>query len=119
MSTFSPMILFWYIFPVVVFFAARFLVSVFSLNTRFRIKAPDLAVPLLLYGVHKLSQATLVGSIIPYFFLSLFSLGIGLAFFQAYFYDEIKYGRYLKMYWRSVFLLTVLLYAVLIVVSFL
>lgn len=119
MSNFSPILLLWYIFPIIALFASRLLVSVFSLNTRFHIKAPDLAVPFLLYAVHELSAATFEQSIFPYFLLSIFSLGIALAFFQAYFYDEIKYGRFFKMYWRSVFLLTLLLHVVLVLLNIL
>ncbi|MGX7195602.1 DUF3397 domain-containing protein [Enterococcus olivae] len=119
MTTFSPVFLFWYIFPVIVLFAARLLVSVFSLDKRFRIKAPDLSVPFLLYGIHQLSVATFPSSIFPYFLLSLFLLGMGLAFFHAYFYDEIKYDRFFKMYWRSVFLLSIVLYLVLIILNIL
>ena len=44
MSGFGPAVLFWYIFPLVVF-ACRFLVSALSLKERFGLKAPDLAVP--------------------------------------------------------------------------
>lgn len=50
MSGFGPAVLFWYIFPLVVFFACRFLVSALSLKERFGLKAPDLAVPFLVIG---------------------------------------------------------------------
>ncbi|WP_277893081.1 DUF3397 family protein, partial [Enterococcus lactis] len=39
--------------------------------------------------------------------------------FQAYYYEEIIYPRYFKMTWRLVFLLTIVLYAVLIIVNIL
>ena len=45
MGTFTPLILFWYIYPVIVLFGCQFLVKLFSLNRRFKIKAPDLAIP--------------------------------------------------------------------------
>lgn len=47
MGTFTPLILFWYIYPVIVLFGCQFLVKLFSLNRRFKIKAPDLAIPFL------------------------------------------------------------------------
>ncbi len=50
MSGFNPIVLFWYIFPVLVYFACRFIVSALSLNDRYHVKAPDLAVPFLMWG---------------------------------------------------------------------
>ena len=47
MGTFTPLVLFWYIFPAIVLFGCNFLVKIFSLDRRFKIKAPDLAVPFL------------------------------------------------------------------------
>lgn len=44
MVSFSAIMLFWYIFPVIVLFACNFLVSTFSLTERWKIKAPDLAI---------------------------------------------------------------------------
>ncbi len=41
MSGFNPIVLFWYIFPVLVYFACRFIVSALSLNDRYHVKAPD------------------------------------------------------------------------------
>lgn len=119
MITFSPIFLFWYFFPAIVLLATNLIVSVFSLNKRFKIKAPDLAVPFLLYGIHKVSAVTFPSSIFPYFLLSLFLLGIGLVFFHAYFYDEINYRNFFKMYWRSVFLLTIVLHIVLVILNIL
>ncbi len=52
MGTFTPLILFWYIYPVIVLFGCQFLVKLFSLNRRFKIKAPDLAIPFLWGGMH-------------------------------------------------------------------
>ncbi len=50
MGTFTPLVLFWYIFPAIVLFGCNFLVKIFSLDRRFKIKAPDLAVPFLWEG---------------------------------------------------------------------
>ncbi|WP_316396739.1 DUF3397 family protein, partial [Enterococcus faecium] len=41
-----------YIYPVIVLFGCQFLVKLFSLNRRFKIKAPDLAIPFLWGGMH-------------------------------------------------------------------
>ncbi|AOF49406.1 DUF3397 domain-containing protein [Tetragenococcus halophilus] len=117
MSTFSPIYLFWYIFPVIVLFASKLCISVFSLNKRFRLKATDIAVPFLLFGIHQLSTLSSQFSIFPYFLITLLLLGIALAIFQAYFFEEIVYRRFFKMYWRSVFLFALVLYIILIIFS--
>jgi len=119
MSTFSPIYLFWYIFPVIVLFASKLCISVFSLNKRFRLKATDIAVPFLLFGIHQLSTLSFQFSIFPYFLITLLLLGIALAIFQAYFFEEIVYRRFFKMYWRSVFLFALVLYIILIIFSIL
>lgn len=115
MSTFNPVVLFWYIYPVIVYLACRFLVSVFSLKDRFHLKAPDIAVPFLIIGIHQLSIHTFDQAITLYYLLSILLLGILLAVFQAYYYQEIDYGRYGKMYWRSIFLFTIVFHVVLVV----
>jgi len=117
MSNFSPLYLFWYVFPVIVLFAGKLCVTAFSLQKRFRLKAVDLSVPFLLFGIHQLSNLSFRFSIFPYFLLTLFLLGIALAILHAYFFEEIDYRRFFKMYWRSVFLLALLLYIMLIIFS--
>ena len=76
--------LFWYIFPVIVLFACNFLVSTFSLTERWKIKAPDLAIPFLFIGIHELSKDSYDESIMPYFVISILLLGVAVALFQAY-----------------------------------
>ncbi|EOT41175.1 DUF3397 domain-containing protein [Enterococcus dispar] len=117
MEKFTPLLAFWYIFPVIVLVACNFLVTTFALTKRFKIKAPDLAVPFLFLGINQASQATFAFSALPYFIIGLLVLGIGLAIFHAYFYGELAYGRYLKMFWRLVFLLTMVFYVFVIVLS--
>ncbi len=96
MSTFSPIYLFWYIFPVIVLFASKLCISVFSLNKRFRLKATDIAVPFLLFGIHQLSTLSFQFSIFPYFLITLLLLGIALAIFQAYFLKRLCIVDFLK-----------------------
>ncbi len=117
LAKFSPLLLVWYIFPVIIMVGAQFLVETFHLKERFKIKAPDIAVPFLLIGVHEISKSFAPFSILPYVLLSICLLGIALVIFHAYRYREIVYGRFFKMFWRLTFLLTCLLYVVLIVMS--
>lgn len=119
MGTFTPLILFWYIFPIIVLFGCNFLVKLFSLDRRFKLKAPDLAVPFLWGGMHMLSRNSATISFLPFFMISILLMAMCIAVFQAYYYDEIIYSRYLKMTWRLTFLLTGAFYLVLIVLNIL
>ncbi|MHC5269038.1 DUF3397 domain-containing protein [Enterococcus sp. LJL98] len=110
-------LLFWYFSPIFILFSAQFATSVFSLKKRFGLRSPDIAVPFLFLAIHRLSFLTFKESLFPYFLITLCLLGIGLAFFQSYFYEELDYPRYFKMYWRSVFLFSILTQVVLIIMS--
>ncbi|MBO0473107.1 lipoprotein [Enterococcus sp. DIV0840] len=117
MVSFSVIMLFWYVFPVIVLFACNFIISTFSLTERFKVKAPDISIPFLFIGLNELSKDSYGQSIVPYMVISVLLLGICVAVFQAYYYGEILYGRYFKMFWRLVFLLSLVLYAVLILLN--
>ncbi len=117
MQAMFPSLILWYVFPIIVFFLMRLLVSLFSLDRRFSIKAPDLAVPFILFSIHQLSVLAFKESLFPYLVITLSLLGIGVAFFQAYFYEEIEYPRFFKMYWRSVFLFSTVTHLSLVVLS--
>ncbi|EOI05159.1 lipoprotein [Enterococcus moraviensis ATCC BAA-383] len=117
MVSFSVIMLFWYVFPVIVLFACNFIISTFSLTERFKVKAPDISIPFLFIGLNELSKDSYGQSIVPYMVISVLLLGICVAVFQAYYYGEILYGRYFKMFWRLVFLLSLILYAVLILLN--
>ncbi|MDA9472882.1 DUF3397 domain-containing protein [Enterococcus sp. 5H] len=119
MVSFSVIMLFWYVFPVIVLFACNFLISTFSLTERFKVKAPDISIPFLFIGLNELSKDSYGQSIVPYMIISVLLLGICVAVFQAYYYGEILYGRYFKMFWRLVFLLSIILYGVLILLNIL
>ncbi|MGM0218272.1 DUF3397 domain-containing protein [Enterococcus sp. AZ126] len=117
MVSFSVIMLFWYVFPVIVLFACNFIISTFSLTERFKLKAPDMSIPFLFIGLNELSKDSYGQSIVPYMIISILLLGICVAVFQAYYNGEILYGRYFKMFWRLVFLLSLVLYAVLILLN--
>ncbi|OJG22981.1 lipoprotein [Enterococcus caccae] len=109
--------LFWYVFPVIVLFACNFIITTFSLTERFKIKAPDISIPFLFIGLNELSKDSYGQSIVPYMVISVLLLGICVAVFQAYYYGEILYGRYFKMFWRLVFLLSFILYGALVLLN--
>ena len=116
-TTFHPMMIFWYVFPVILLFATSFVVSALSLQKKWHIKGLDLAVPFLWLGLQQISTNTFAVSILPYFVISILFLGILLVVFQAYYYGEIAYKRYFKMFWRLVFLFTLMTYLLLVIMD--
>lgn len=117
LASFSPILLLWYIFPIIVFLASDYIVTTFKLKQRFNLKTPDITIPFLIVGMHEISKSISTFSISPYFLLTILLLGISVVIFQAYRYREIMYGRFFKMFWRLTFLLSFLVYFILIIVS--
>ena len=117
LASFSPILLLWYIFPIIVFLASDYIVTTFKLKQRFNLTTPDITVPFLIVGMHEISKSISTFSILPYFLLSILLLGISVVVFQAYRYREIMNGRFFKMFWRLTFLLSVLVYFILIIAS--
>lgn len=117
LASFSPILLLWYIFPIIVFLASDYIVTTFKLKQRFNLKTPDITIPFLIVGMHEISKSISTFSILPYFLLTILLLGISVVVFQAYRYREIMYGRFFKMFWRLTFLLSFFVYFILIIVS--
>ena len=117
LASFSPILLLWYIFPIIVFLASDYIVTTFKLKQRFNLKTPDITIPFLIVGMHEISKSISTFSISPYFLLTILLLGISVVVFQAYRYREIMYGRFFKMFWRLTFLLSFLVYFILIIFS--
>ena len=117
LASFSPILLLWYIFPIIVFLGSDYIVTTFKLKQRFNLKTPDITVPFLIVGMHEISKSISSFSILPYFLLTILLLGISVVVFQAYRYREIMYGRFFKMFWRLTFLLSELVYFILIIAS--
>lgn len=105
-------------FPVIILLGSDYIVSALKLKQRFNIKVPDISVPFLFVGMHEISKHISTFSILPYFLLTILLLGIAVVLFQAYRYREIVYGRFFKMFWRMTFLLSVVMYFILIIASF-
>ncbi|MBO0419636.1 DUF3397 domain-containing protein [Vagococcus fluvialis] len=117
MTTLTISTFFWFIFPVVLLLISSIVVKKTKINIKYGVKAPDIATPFLLIGIHNLSKATFDESFLPYTLLIVLLVSMLIAVFQAYQFKEIRYKRYLKMVWRVTFLITLLIYFLLILVS--
>lgn len=111
--------IFWYVFPILVLFATGFVVTRFPFFKKYAVKSVDLATFFLVLGLHELSIDTYPGSVFPFWLIMVMLLGIGIAIFFGYYYGEIDYHRFFKMFWRLTFLLTLILYLVFIVLNIL
>jgi len=67
-------------------------------------------IPFLIIGIHILSMLTYEFSLIPYFLIFIFSLGIILLVWTAVKKGEILYKSFFKMYWRFVFISSIFTY---------
>ncbi|MEK6190201.1 MAG: DUF3397 domain-containing protein [Carnobacterium alterfunditum] len=81
------------------------------------IKLADLLVPFLILGIHILSQLTYGFSLIPYFLIFIFSLGIVILLIIAVKKGEILYISFFKTYWRFVFINSIMTYYGLVVAN--
>ena len=81
------------------------------------VKLPDLLVPFLILGIHILSELTYGFSVIPYFLIFIFSLGIIVLLVTAVKKGEILYESFFKTYWRFVFISSIITYYSLVTVN--
>jgi hypothetical protein len=89
----------------------------FKFDRKIKANASDIAIPFLFVGLHALSKNAFSESILPYFLISVFLLGMGIAGFMAYIYGEIDYKKFLKLFWRMTFVMTFFLYFILIIAN--
>lgn len=79
------------------------------------IRLPDLLVPFLILGIHIFSELTYGFSLLPYFLIFIFSLGIVILLIVAVKKGEILYRSFFKTYWRFVFISSIIAYYGLVV----
>lgn len=117
MTTLTITIFLWYIFPILLLVISSLLIKKLSLDDKYGIKAPDISTPFLLVGIRQLSRLTFDSSFLPYTLLIVLLVSMLIAVFQAYQFREINYKRYFKMVWRITFLITLLIYFLLVLTS--
>ena len=117
MKSIPLMLLLWYLFPVILLFACNYIVSTLSLKEKYKIKAPDLAVPFLFIGIGEISKASFHYSIVPITLLVSMIIGIIVVLFHGKHFGDIQYRRFFKMFWRIIFLYVMILYIGLTIAS--
>ncbi|UUV97959.1 DUF3397 domain-containing protein [Vagococcus luciliae] len=117
MPNFTVALFFWYLFPVIVIIASNLLVKKTNIDKKYGIKTPDIVTPFFFIGLHFVSVGTLGKSFLAYVFLMIFFIGMIVAIMLAYYFHDINYRRYFKILWRLAFLVTLMIYVVLIIGS--
>lgn len=112
------MIYMWYLFPVFLIFASQFTIKNTSLTERYNIKLPDIMTPFLLMGIQALSINSFQTSILPYLLIMMLLIGIAVALSHGYYFGDIQYKRFFKIFWRIVFLFSVVIYFFMIIFNF-
>ncbi len=78
----------------------------------------DIAFPLFAFEFYLISDKTYYNSLLPHLVLTLAILSIGLAIFFLLKKKDFTYKRFFKIFWRSSFILTFLLYLALVIAVF-
>ncbi|MGX4686740.1 DUF3397 domain-containing protein [Vagococcus sp. JNUCC 83] len=117
MPKFTISLFFWYLFPVIIMIASNLFVKKTTIDKKYGVKAPDIATLFFFIGIHFVSKGTLGKSFLPYVFLMIFFIGMFIAILLAYRFHEINFKRYFKVLWRVSFLVTLMIYVILIIGS--
>ncbi|KRL04677.1 DUF3397 family protein [Liquorilactobacillus oeni] len=83
-----------------------------------RVKPVDILTVFILYGIHLLSLEILHVSMLPYLFLGMGLLGIGMTLVYVFIEKRLVYREFFLHYWRFVDIVVFLLYTLLLVLLF-
>ncbi|MDR3156317.1 MAG: DUF3397 domain-containing protein [Lactobacillales bacterium] len=110
--------LLWALFAPVSVYSFNLIIEKWKWAKKKKITAPDLATPLLFIGLNSLSKNAFSNSVLPYFLISVLLLGMAITGFMAYIYGEINYKKFIKLFWRIIFVFTVFIYLIFIIANF-
>ncbi len=109
------------LYPFLVFIVLVFVFKFFRLRhlTNHRLKIPDFFAFFLAIGLHVFSNQLTGISILPYYLLIISGLALILLLLDLFYYKAFTYHRFLKLWWRISFIITLVIYIGFIVVVFL
>ena len=104
------------LYPLIVFIALVFIFKFFRLRhlTNRKLKIPDVFTIFLILGMQIFTSI----SIIPYYLLIISGLALVLLLLDLLYYKQFTYRRFLKLWWRLTFFITLIIYLILIVITF-
>lgn len=108
------------LYPFFTFIALVFIFKFFRLRrlTNRKLKIPDVLTLFLILGIHLFSKNITSISILPYYLLIISGLALTLLLLDLFYYKRFTYRRFLKLWWRLTFIITLLIYIVLTVMIF-
>lgn len=110
-SIFTVLFIFFYLVPFFAFSLNKWIngeMNVLGLN----IKTIDLITPYLIFCVHLYSSLAFGFSLFPYFVIVISVIGILLAVFFVVKKKELFYKKFLRVWWRYVFLISFPTYSI-------
>ena len=108
------------LYPLIVFIALVFIFKFFRLRhlTNRKLKIPDVFTIFLILGMQIFSKNVTSISIIPYYLLIVSGLALVLLLLDLLYYKQFTYRRFLKLWWRLTFFITLIIYIIHIVITF-
>ncbi|MGF2994905.1 DUF3397 domain-containing protein [Lactococcus lactis] len=108
------------LYPLIVFIALVFIFKFFRLRhlTNRKLKITDVFTIFLILGMQIFSKNVTSISIIPYYLLIISGLALVLLLLDLLYYKQFTYRRFLKLWWRLTFFITLIIYLILIVITF-
>lgn len=107
------------LYPLIVFIALVFIFKFFRLRhlTNRKLKIPGVFTLFLILGMQIFSKNVTSISIIPYYLLIISGLALILLLLDLFYYKQFAYRRFLKLWWRLTFFITLIIYLILVVLE--
>lgn len=108
------------LYPLIVFIALVFIFKFFRLRhlTNRKLKIPGVFTLFLILGMQIFSKNVTSISIIPYYLLIISGLALILLLLDLFYYKQFAYRRFLKLWLRLTFFITLIIYLILVVMTF-
>lgn len=108
------------LYPILIFIALVFIFKFFRLRRLFggRLRIPDVFILFLLFGLYKFSSDLTTLNLTPYLLLVLSSLALFLLLLDLFWFQQFRFRRFFKLFWRLSFFITLFAYIAMVVLRF-
>ncbi|WP_172209219.1 DUF3397 domain-containing protein [Pseudolactococcus hodotermopsidis] len=106
------------LYPLIIFIGVAFIFNFFHIRKHLPINVPDIVTFFLIFGLHKFSRLVTHISILPYFLLLISAMALILLLLDLLYYREFYAQKFIKLFWRTTFFITLILYLAMTVVIF-
>ncbi|GBG96014.1 DUF3397 domain-containing protein [Lactococcus termiticola] len=100
------------LYPILLFIFLVFVFKFFRLRkiTNYKLKIPDIFTIFLIIGLEIFSKKLAGFGILPYYFLIISGLALVLLLLDLFYYKAFSWFRFLKLWWRITFFITLVIY---------